>query len=178
VAVVYIGLGSNLADPRAQVEQGIGELAALDGARLLACSALYASAPVGPPGQPDYVNAVVALESRRSPADLLAALQGIERRHGRRRDGARWGPRTLDLDILLYGRLETVVPGLVLPHPQIRHRAFVLVPLADIAPLDLPVPGQGVLGELLRVCPMQGVARLADAPATLGVRPASPLSCC
>jgi len=178
VVVAYIGLGSNLGDPRAQVEEGIDELAALDGDHLLARSWLYATAPVGPIDQPDYVNAVVALQTRRSPVDLLGVLQAIERRHGRRRDGERWGPRTLDLDILLYGRRAVTVPGLILPHPQIRHRAFVLVPLADIAPLDLAVPGQGALGELLRACPMQGVARLAEPPAAIGGRPAPPLSCC
>lgn len=160
MTLTYIGLGSNLADPLTQIQAGIAALAALASDRLVARSPLYATDPVGPIAQPDFVNAVVALETEHKPLDLLAALQHIERRQGRARNGKRWGPRTLDLDILLFGQRQIQMPDLTLPHPQIRHRAFVLVPLADIAPLDLAIPGQGLLGELLHACPSQGIARI------------------
>jgi len=108
---VYIGLGANLDDPRAQVMRAIDELAALPNSRLLTVSALYRSAPLVLPGQvpdtqPDYINAVAKLETRLDPHSLLDALQTIEQAHGRRRDGTRWGPRPLDLDILLYGNQQ------------------------------------------------------------------------
>lgn len=177
-AIAYVGLGSNLAGPRRQVEEAIGELAELAGCRLRAHSWLYVTKPVGPRDQPDFINAAAALETRLAPADLLSALQGIELRHERTRTGRRWGPRTLDLDLLLHGTCELLHPGLTLPHPEIRRRAFVLVPLADIAPPDLWIPGQGRLGELLGGCPLHGVARLDGCPAGIGVGVEPPLSCC
>jgi len=161
----YIGLGANLDDPRGQVERAAAELAALPHSRLTACSPLYRTAPVGPQDQPDYVNAAARLETRLAPLDLLAALQAIERRHGRVRDGCRWGPRTLDLDILLYGSLRLAQPGLHLPHVEMHRRAFVLVPLADIASADLLVPGHGVLGELLGSVDLAGIEPLPPAAA-------------
>jgi len=178
MVVSYVGLGSNLADPRRQVEVAIAGLADLAQVRLLACSWLYATAPVGPQAQPDYVNAVVALRTCRAPRDLLAALQGIEGRHGRVREGQRWGPRTLDLDLLLYGDRTIAGPTLTVPHPEIHQRAFVLVPLADIAPGHLDIPGQGRLADLLYHCPRQGVRRLARPQRDLGAAVALPLSCC
>jgi 2-amino-4-hydroxy-6-hydroxymethyldihydropteridine diphosphokinase len=156
----YIALGSNLGEPERQVRDALGELAGLPGSSLLASSQLYRTAPVGPPGQPDYVNAVAALETRLSPRALLQELQAIERRHGRRRDGTRWGPRTLDLDILTYGDEQIDEAGLRIPHPELSHRAFVLVPLADVAPKGTPIPGVGTLAELLAGCPLEGVAPL------------------
>jgi 2-amino-4-hydroxy-6-hydroxymethyldihydropteridine diphosphokinase len=153
----YVGLGSNLDDPQARVRRALDALATLPATRLVSASLLYATAPVGPQDQPDYVNAVARLATELTPSDLLAALLGIEAAQGRQRDGTRWGPRTLDLDLLLHGQARLALAGLHLPHPQIRHRAFVLVPLADVAPSDLNVPGQGILGDLLRACPADGV---------------------
>jgi len=153
----YVGLGSNLDDPQARVRRALDALATLPATRLVSASLLYATAPVGPQDQPDYVNAVARLATELTPSDLLAALLGIEAAQGRQRDGTRWGPRTLDLDLLLHGQARLALAGLHLPHPQIRHRAFVLVPLADVAPPDLNVPGQGILGDLLRACPADGV---------------------
>ncbi|MFZ0789027.1 MAG: 2-amino-4-hydroxy-6-hydroxymethyldihydropteridine diphosphokinase [Chromatiaceae bacterium] len=155
--VAYVGLGSNLSDPTAQVRQAINELDGLPESELLARSPLYRTAPVGPADQPDYVNAVVRIKTRLSPRGLLEALQAIERAHGRQREGTRWGPRTLDLDILLYGEERLAEPGLHIPHPEMGNRAFVLVPLADVAPRGLQVPGVGSLAWLLEHCPRQGV---------------------
>ena len=107
------------------------------------------SPPLGPPEQPHFVNAAVALLTRLSPRELLAACQDIERRQGRRRDGERWGPRTLDLDILVYGDLVASDTALTVPHPELANRPFVLGPLAEIAPA-LRVPGLGSVAELAR----------------------------
>lgn len=178
MATAYIGVGSNLAEPRDQVERAIATLAGPGPERLLACSRLYATTPVGPVDQPDYVNAVIALWTPRAPLDLLDRLQTIESWHGRVRDGRRWGPRTLDLDLLLYDQVCLALPGLRIPHPEIRHRAFVLIPLADIAPRDLSIPGQGRLDDLLRAAPTEGVRALDSTVAAVGTRAVRPLSCC
>lgn len=114
---------------------------------------------MGPQGQPDFINAVAALATRLPPQDLLQALLAIEVRHGRRRDGAHWGPRTLDMDLLLYGDTVLDAPGLVLPHPGLHQRAFVLYPLADIAP-ELSVPGLGSVRALRARCRDAQVQRL------------------
>lgn len=158
--VAYVALGSNLANPLAQVQRAFSELDGLPESLLLARSSLYRTAPVGPADQPDYINAVVALETRLTPRELLDALQSIERGHGRQRDGTRWGPRTLDLDILLYGDEQVTEPGLQIPHPEIAGRAFVLVPLAEVAPAGLRVPGSRTLAELVEICAREGIARL------------------
>jgi 2-amino-4-hydroxy-6-hydroxymethyldihydropteridine diphosphokinase len=184
----YLGIGSNLNDPLGQVNRAFAELAGLPRTRLSACSALYRTAPVGPQDQPDFVNAAARIETRLGPRDLLDALQGIERRHGRRRDGTRWGPRVLDLDILLYGDAVIERPGLRIPHPELANRAFVLVPLADIAQRDLSIAGRGTLGGLVAACCGQGIRRLGPAagcertaglaesqvPAAAGSDPSSP----
>ncbi|WP_120799759.1 2-amino-4-hydroxy-6-hydroxymethyldihydropteridine diphosphokinase [Thiocapsa rosea] len=159
---VWIGLGSNLQEPERQVRAALGELAALPESRLQAASRLYRTAPVGPPGQPDYINAAARLETRLPPRALLAELHRIELAHGRRRDGTRWGPRILDLDILIYGDARIDEPGLTIPHPEMARRAFVLVPLADVAPPDLAVPGVGILAEMLERCERDGVEPLGD----------------
>jgi 2-amino-4-hydroxy-6-hydroxymethyldihydropteridine diphosphokinase len=169
--VAYVGLGSNLADPQHQVRKALAALDRLPATRLLAASALYVTAPIGPQDQPDYVNAVARLETRLPPLELLAALLGIEAAQGRRRDGTRWGPRTLDLDLLLHGDGELDLPGLRLPHPEIGHRAFVLIPLAEVAPMGLPIPGQGTLRQLLHSCPGGGVTRLAGPNPACGPAP-------
>lgn len=156
---VYIGIGSNLNDPVVQVRQAFQALAELSASQLIARSPLYRTAPVGgPPDQPDYLNAVAALDTALSADELLTALQGIEARQGRVRI-VRWAPRTLDLDILLYGRTRRNDPWLVLPHPRLHERAFVLYPLYDIAP-DLTIPGLGVLTELLKNCPPLALTQL------------------
>ena len=169
--VAYVGLGSNLADPQHQVRQALAALDRLPATRVLAASALYVTAPVGPQDQPDYVNAAARLETRLSPLDLLAALLAIEAAQGRHRDGTRWGPRILDLDLLLHGDVAIDLPGLRLPHPEIGRRAFVLIPLADVAPMGLPIPGQGTLGQLLRACPDAGVTRLPGPTTACGPVP-------
>jgi 2-amino-4-hydroxy-6-hydroxymethyldihydropteridine diphosphokinase len=164
---VYIGLGANLDNPRAHVEQAAAALTHLPASRLERMSRLYRTAPVGPGVQPDYVNAAARLVTRLSPPTLLAALQRIERDHGRVRDGTRWGPRTLDLDILVFGSRRQSQPGLTLPHPEVFRRAFVLVPLAEVAPVDLDIPGQGRLDELLAAVLKHGVEPLAPVPLAL-----------
>ena len=155
----YIGLGSNLDDPVFQIRQALEALAALPDCRWVAGSPLYRTAPLGgPPGQPDYINAVAALDTVLTPDTLLAALQDLETAHGRIR-AERWGPRTLDLDLLLYGQQVSADPRLTLPHPRLQERAFVLYPLYDIAP-DLTLPGGGPLSELLAHGPLLTLTRL------------------
>lgn len=158
----YIGLGANLADPRRQVERAIAALGALPATRLEAISRRYRTAPLGPAGQPDYINAVARLATSLTPEDLLSALQGIEQAQGRVRDGTRWGPRTLDLDLLLYGDQVIGTATLTLPHPQLHRRAFVLVPLAEVAPPDLAIPGHGPLAALLAAVGRDGCEALGD----------------
>ena len=174
---VYVGLGSNLANPAEQIARSIVELGEIPGCRLIAASALFATVPVGPVYQPEFVNAAARLVTRHAPSAMLAALQAIERDHGRVRDGTRWGPRTLDLDLLLFGDLTLRLPGLTIPHPEIANRAFVLVPLAEIAPDGLVVPGQGRLGALLDACGGRaGVRRLSEPPRGPGRATLEPLS--
>lgn len=155
----YIGLGSNLDNPSAQVITAAHEIAALDQVEEIALSPLYASHPVGPQDQPDYINAVMRVKTCLAPIDLLRQCQAIENKHGRVRQ-VRWGARTLDLDILLYGDQLIALPELVVPHPELPNRAFVLYPLADIAPPDLPIAGIGSLSSLLAACPFQGLFRI------------------
>ena len=145
---IYIGLGSNLADPQAQVEGGLRALGGLAETRLLRRSRLYRSAPWGRADQPEFVNAVAQLDTTLAPHILLDALLTIERQAGRERDTTRWGPRVLDLDILLYGDVVLDEPGLHLPHPHLHERVFVLMPLCEIAP-ELQIPGLGRADALL-----------------------------
>jgi len=144
----YIGVGSNLDDPERQVRAALALLGELADCRLVAHSALYRNPPMGPADQPDYVNAVAGLLTLQAPDALLRSLQALEQRLGRVREaGDRWGPRIIDLDLLVYGRLQHSVPGLNLPHPGIFERNFVLLPLCDIAPA-LEVPGQGIVAVM------------------------------
>ncbi len=143
----YIGLGSNLDRPRRQVETAVSQIDTLPDTRVTARSRWYRSAPLGPPGQPDYINGVVAIDTELTPETLLEALQAIENRHGRDR-GVRWGARTLDLDILVYGDRVIDDPALRVPHPELANRNFVLYPLADVAP-DLLLPDGTALATLL-----------------------------
>ena len=142
-----IALGSNLEDPREQVRRGFEALATLPQSRLLARSRLYRTSPWGITEQPDFINAAARLETSLTPRALLDALRTIESRAGRVR-GVRNGPRILDLDLLLYGDRIVAEPGLVVPHPRLHERAFVLLPLADVAP-ELEVPGHGRIRDLL-----------------------------
>lgn len=144
----YVALGSNLDDPRGQVLHGADALSRLPHSQLLARSRLYRSMPWGVMEQPEFVNAAVEIETTLAPRELLEALLGIERGAGRDRSGARWGPRVLDLDLLLCGDIVLDEPGLCLPHPHLHERAFVLRPLNDLAP-DLEVPGRGRIRALL-----------------------------
>lgn len=147
-ARAYVGLGANLDRPRQHVSAAIGELAALPDGQLVARSSLYLSAPMGPKDQPDYINAVVALETRLPPLALLDQLQALEARHGRRRS-VRWGPRTLDLDLLLYGDQRLDHPRLTLPHPGLTQRSFVVIPLLEIAP-TLRLPDNRLLRDIMQ----------------------------
>lgn len=154
-----VGLGSNLAQPRGQLVRALGALDALPRSRVIARSACYRTAPVGYEDQPDFVNAVVMLETELSPRDLLAALLDIERGQGRVR-AAPNGPRTLDLDLLVYDDRHIDEPGLTVPHPRMHERAFVMVPLAEIAP-DMALPGrnESVRDLAWRLAGLQRVSR-------------------
>jgi 2-amino-4-hydroxy-6-hydroxymethyldihydropteridine diphosphokinase len=147
VARGFIGLGANLGDPAAQLRAALAAIASTPGLRLVAQSRLYRSAPLGPADQPDYCNAVCAVETALEPAQLMAALLAIERAAGRVRDGSRWGPRRLDLDLLHVEGVRCIGPELELPHPEIARRNFVLVPWAEIAP-TLVLEGAGTVGAL------------------------------
>ena len=159
---VYIGLGSNLDAPLEQIRQALRELGGLARVRLARVSSLYRSVPMGPAGQPDYLNAVAALDTSLGADALLILLQGIEEFHRRVRTGERWGPRTLDLDLLLYGDQVIETAHLRVPHYGMHTRNFVLHPLAEIAPPGLNVPGHGSLAELLACCPATGLERLDE----------------
>jgi len=157
---VYIGLGANLGNPSEQVRLGMTALAALAPTRGLRCSALYRSAPVGPVrDQPDFVNAVCALQTSLTAEALMRALIEIERRHGRVRDAGKGGPRSLDLDLLLYGQEVIRSPQLTVPHPRLHERAFVLAPLTELDP-ELTIPGRGRAADLLAACVGQRVEKL------------------
>jgi 2-amino-4-hydroxy-6-hydroxymethyldihydropteridine diphosphokinase len=159
VTLAYVGIGSNLEEPRPQVESAFDELRGLPQTRVLKRSSLYRSAPVGYAHQPDFVNAVAELETSLEAPRLLQELQNVELRHGRSRSFAN-APRTLDLDLLLYGDGPVDAPGLTVPHPRMHQRAFVLRPLLEIAP-GISIPGIGAAQACLRACDPQDVERLA-----------------
>jgi 2-amino-4-hydroxy-6-hydroxymethyldihydropteridine diphosphokinase len=152
----YVAIGSNQQDPQQQVARAFDELARLPATRLIARSRLYRTRPFGPVAQDDFINAVAGLLTQLTPHELLAHLREVEAAHGRLRS-VRWGPRTLDLDLLVHGTSRSDDAVLTLPHPGIAERAFVLYPLADLAP-ELEVPGVG------------RVARLAERVADEGIR--------
>jgi len=156
-----VGLGANLGDARAQVEAALEALAATPGVQGVQPSSLYRSAPVDA-GGPDYVNAVAAVDTTLAPYDLLHALQAIEVRFGRERPYPN-APRTLDLDLLLHGDIRMADPELTVPHPRLHLRAFVLLPLAELAPA-LVVPGLGPVATLLPSVADQAIERLAARP--------------
>ncbi|GLQ45424.1 2-amino-4-hydroxy-6-hydroxymethyldihydropteridine diphosphokinase [Dyella lipolytica] len=156
----YVALGSNLGDSRQQLLHALEALARLPDTRVLAHSRFYRTPPWGMHDQPDFLNAVAVLETPLPPHDLLDALLEIERHAGRERGGERWGPRTLDLDLLHVAGKTVSDERLTLPHPHIAERAFVLLPLSDVAP-DLEIPGQGNVADLLRAVDTQGCEVLA-----------------
>ncbi|PRB79859.1 2-amino-4-hydroxy-6-hydroxymethyldihydropteridine diphosphokinase [Pseudomonas sp. MYb185] len=160
----FIALGSNQADPVAQVSKAFAELRALPQSRLLACSSLYRSAPLGPQDQPAFINAVAMLDTTLQPEALLDALQDIEQRSGRVRKAERWGPRILDLDLLLYADRIIDTPRLQVPHYHMHARSFVLYPLAELA-ADLTMPDGTPLQRLLDACPSTGLQRLTGTAA-------------
>lgn len=163
MTLAYVGLGSNLAEPRKQIESAIQALSNVRLTRVAAQSRLYATEPWGRRDQPPFVNAVVGLDTQLSARDLLDALLAIERRAGRDRNGERWGPRTLDLDILVYGDARIDEPALHVPHPRLHERAFALVPLAELAPI-LYIPGAGRVIDLLTRIDASGCAALESTP--------------
>ncbi len=165
--LAYVGLGGNLGATERRFADACRCLDGLEHSRLVVVSSLYRSPPLRaagvPPGQPDYVNAVACLETRLGPEALLEGLQAIEARHGRRREGPRWGARTLDLDLLLYGDRRIRTPRLTVPHPGLPMRDFVLYPLHEIGP-EIVIPGQGPIGDCLERCPVRGLRRIARPP--------------
>lgn len=157
-APAWVAIGGNQGQVRATLEAAIDAIGVLPGTRVLQRSSLYRTPAWGRTDQPDFINGVLAVETTLAAPDLLANLLGIERRFGRLRDeeAGRWGPRTLDLDLLLYDDQVLELPGLSLPHPRLHERAFVLVPLAEIAP-GLVVPGRGRVDGLLAKVDASGI---------------------
>lgn len=145
---VFLALGSNLADPLHQVRAALDALAALPQTQLVSTSSFWRTPPYGPPDQPDYLNAAVALDTELTPETLLDNTQRIELEQGRVRKDHRWGPRTLDVDIMLFGNMTLNTPRLIVPHYDMHHRAFMLVPLLEIAP-DITLPDGRRAAELL-----------------------------
>lgn len=155
----YIGIGSNLQDPISQVSSAILELTQLPHSSLYSFSNLYSSRPMGPPDQPPYINAVARIKTRLSPQSLLDRLQWLENEHGRVREGDHWGPRTLDLDILVYGNNKLNSQELSIPHPGMKYREFVLYPLHEVNK-NLMIPGLGVVNRIQANCYPNGLIRL------------------
>lgn len=155
-----IGLGGNLGDVRARLDAAIAAIDALPGVDVADRSRFYRTPPWGNTEQPDFINAAIAVDTTLPPTELLDALLATERAFGRVRDGERWGPRTLDLDLLAYGDATIHEDRLTVPHPRIPERAFVLLPLADIA-IDTRLPGQGRVGDLLAAIDADGCTPLA-----------------
>ncbi len=148
MALAYVGLGANLGDREATLRRAVELLASTPGVELLAVSATRQTEPVGYADQPPFVNAAAAVDTSLTPHELLAALLDVERSLGRTREGPRFGPRTIDLDVLLYDDLELDEPGLTIPHPRLHERRFALEPLHDLDPA-LVVPGRGAVKALL-----------------------------
>ncbi len=157
----YIGLGSNLDNPARQVASALEKLVQLPQSTLIRASSLYRSPPMGPQDQPDYVNAVAAIDTHLSAEALLQHLLHIEQRHGRVRGLQRWTARTLDLDLLLYGQQLVKSQELTIPHPGIAERNFVLYPLQEIAP-ELVIPQLGPLSSLIAGCDRGDLIKLQD----------------
>jgi 2-amino-4-hydroxy-6-hydroxymethyldihydropteridine diphosphokinase len=157
----YVAIGSNLADPQRQVERAFEALAGLPATKLVRRSGLWRSRPMGPQDQPEYVNAAAGILTTLGPRELLEALQTIERRMGRTSPVAHWGPRLIDLDLVVYSDECRDEPGLTLPHPGLHQRNFVLYPLAEIA-AELWVPGYARVCRLREQVSPEGIERLAE----------------
>lgn len=155
----YVGLGSNLGDSRGTIGRAVEALRAIGEIRSFTLASLYRTAPFGPVAQPHFVNTVAGVVTTLPPREFLARLRGIERALGRERTEVRWGPRTIDLDLLVQGNERIADEQLTLPHPGIAEREFVLVPLADVAP-SLEVPGVGIVSDLLARVARGAVARI------------------
>ena len=153
----FVGMGSNMDNPIGQLQSGLYSITQLEQSELIQCSKLYQSRAIGPK-QDDYINAVIEIHTSLTPIALLEALQAIEHRHGRKRD-IHWGPRTLDLDILLFGSDSICSEQLTVPHKELSKRNFVLYPLAEIAP-DLILPNHVALSTLVANCPAEGIERV------------------
>jgi len=156
MTLAYIGIGSNLGEPEQQIHQAVNALENIQNTTLAEISSLYFSRPMGPQDQPDYMNAVAALETTLTPLELLDALQHIENEAGRVRKDERWGPRVLDLDILLFGEKIIDNERLTVPHYGMKLREFVLIPLAEIAP-DLTLPDNSKIAELCQQIATNGL---------------------
>ena len=158
MTIAFVGVGSNLEEPARQVERALSELDGLPHSRVVRRSSLYRSAPLGHAAQPDFVNAVAQLETGMPAERLLGELQAIESRHGRQRSFAN-APRTLDLDLLLFEKLQINTPALTVPHPRMHERAFVLKPLLEISP-EATIPGIGAAKDALKSVAGQSVERI------------------
>jgi 2-amino-4-hydroxy-6-hydroxymethyldihydropteridine diphosphokinase len=158
MTLAYVGLGANLGEPRHQLTEALTAMSGLPETRLAGHSSFYRTAPVGYEDQPDFLNAVAALDTRLAPGVLLEGLQGIERRHHRERPFAN-APRTLDLDLLLFGEERIARPGLTVPHPRMHERAFVLQPLLELDPA-ISIPGKGKASAFLAACASQKIERM------------------
>ncbi|MCC2606647.1 2-amino-4-hydroxy-6-hydroxymethyldihydropteridine diphosphokinase [Planctobacterium marinum] len=160
--IVYIGLGANLNNPVRQLHNALSAIKRLPDTQLLKHSGFYSSTPLGPSDQPEYVNAVAAISSLLTPEALLKALQNIELEQGRTRKAERWGPRTLDLDIILFGQRVINTEHLTVPHYHFQHREFVLYPLYEIAP-QLSLPDGSTVRQRLQAVPKNGLTELLAA---------------
>ncbi|MCW8925496.1 MAG: 2-amino-4-hydroxy-6-hydroxymethyldihydropteridine diphosphokinase [Xanthomonadales bacterium] len=161
----WLGLGSNQQNPVARLNEALDQLAKLDRTVIIATSSFYRTPPWGDEHQDDFVNAVTQLETSLAPADLLAGTRGIEDSMGRVRSARRWGPRVIDIDLLLYGSERFKLDHLEVPHPRMHERAFVLVPLAELD-RSLDIPGRGTVGKLLQNIDRSGIIRLEDGQAS------------
>jgi len=159
---VYVGLGSNLEDPVAQILEAVEELEMIPDSILVSRSSLYRGKPMGIADQPDYVNAVVAMDTLLSAENFLQELTRIEDLQGRVRDGEKWGPRIIDLDLLMYGKQKINTPDLTVPHPGMHERDFVIIPLSELAG-DVNIPGQGRLTALINKCENHSLRKLVTA---------------
>ncbi|WP_312317392.1 2-amino-4-hydroxy-6-hydroxymethyldihydropteridine diphosphokinase [Atlantibacter hermannii] len=155
---VYIAIGSNLASPLEQVNAALAALAEIPDSQIVAVSPFYRTPPLGPPDQPDYLNAAVALDTDLAPETLLDHTQRIELQQGRERKAHRWGPRTLDLDIMLFGDRQIATPRLTVPHYDMKNRAFMLLPLVHIAP-DVCFPDGVKVADILANLDPSGISR-------------------
>lgn len=155
----WLGLGSNLQQPLTQVKEAIHRLAETDGIEILETSSFYCTPPWGDVQQDDFINAVVQIETRLEPVTLLRELQSLENLMGRERSNRRWGPRLIDIDLLLYGNQQLQLDELEIPHPRMHERAFVIVPLAELDP-KLEIPGCGTVEKILQQIDCNGIKRL------------------